>query len=408
MATVDTTVMAEKSEELKNEMDTLENKLNVLEEFRANARDAKEEALACNGEEIKDLTSSRVEPTTGGTNSIVTRYYAVIESTNDSSASISRMHESITAANRQAAQIKSLNAEMPAVIESIENNKEEVETALAKHRSSDESSLYQDDKKQEDSEEKPNTPAEGTSGAGGSSGSGGSGGGAGSSSPNYKKPTSTSAGNNTTTPNTSTLSNKSTGTSVSTTPSNQNSSVTTTPTSTNTTNATPTIPTTTNTPTGTNPDNPTPGVTVPVGETTHTGGGYSTDGSYNVGQDTTTIESGTEEITTGAIKDATNSIKTIIGKDKSSSIIPSEDEAVSSSSGKAVIPVAAGLSTAAAAAIGAKAIMDRKNDDEEIKAKQWTGDITNDVDYNDGIEKQETLDEDNENPFDIIKEVPTQ
>ena len=71
--------------------------------------------------------------------------------------------------------------------------------------------------------------------------------------------------------------------------------------------------------------------------------------------------------------------------------------ATTQKSGNGVIPVLAGLSAAAAAGIGAKAYLDRKNnrdnDEEEFKTEDWSTDSDVDIEYKEPEEnKEETLD----------------
>ena len=158
-------------------------------------------------------------------------------------------------------------------------------------------------------------------------------------------------------------------------------------------------------PTPTNPDNPTPGATVPTGGTSHTGGGY-TDGSYvpddippEAADDSSIIDP--EDIPED-YEDAADSISSIIGSGSNFTKLPTSNSAIKTgSSGSAVIPVVAGLSAAAAAGIGAKAYMDRKNnsdngDDEDFETEEWTGEDSLDIDYNDGVEEEQYLDEDSD------------
>lgn len=80
--------------------------------------------------------------------------------------------------------------------------------------------------------------------------------------------------------------------------------------------------------------------------------------------------------------------------------IPSSTEPLTSSSsksgGSSVIPIAAGLSAAAAAGIGAKAYMDRKRnnaDEDDFESEEWTGDESMDIEYEDQSAKEEYLDD---------------
>lgn len=78
---------------------------------------------------------------------------------------------------------------------------------------------------------------------------------------------------------------------------------------------------------------------------------------------------------------------------------PTATTTTTSSGGSSVIPVLAGLGAAAAAGIGAKAYIDRKNnrdndeEDEEFKAEDWSDDNSINVEYQEPIENEEqTLD----------------
>ena len=159
---------------------------------------------------------------------------------------------------------------------------------------------------------------------------------------------------------------------------------------------------------GTNPDNPTPGATIPASTApTHEGGGYTDTGVYvpdDIPPEAT--EDGSivvpEEVTTEDYEEATDSISSIIGSGSNFTKLPTSNNAIKSgsSSGNAVIPVIAGLSAAAAAGIGAKAYMDRKNNndngEDDFEADEWTGEDNLDIDYNDGIEEDQYLDDDSD------------
>ena len=166
----------------------------------------------------------------------------------------------------------------------------------------------------------------------------------------------------------------------------------------------------------TNPDNPTPGATVPApsgGGTTHQGGGYTGEAGYTNPDDIPpeSTESIIEPDDIDAdYEDAADSISSIIdGSGSNFSKLPTNNNAIhGSSSGSAVIPVIAGLSAAAAAGIGAKAYMDRKNNndngDDDFEAEEWSGEEDLDIDYNDGVEEEQYLDD--ESDFGTEDEVP--
>ena len=159
---------------------------------------------------------------------------------------------------------------------------------------------------------------------------------------------------------------------------------------------------------GTDPDNPTPGATVPApsgGGTSHQGGGYTGEAGYT-NPDDIPPESVEDIVEPDEIdpeyEDVSDSISSIIDGTRSNfSKLPTPNNAIhSSSSGSAVIPVIAGLSAAAAAGIGAKAYMDRKNNndngDDDFEAEEWTGEDNLDMEYNDGVEGEQYLDDDSD------------
>ena len=143
--------------------------------------------------------------------------------------------------------------------------------------------------------------------------------------------------------------------------------------------------------------------TTPVTESTvqppsyHTGGGYSESAGY-----TPAVEQPIEQLPTdttdgNSIEDIMNETSTSIDdiiKGNKYTKIPTSTTPIkkptSKSGGSAVIPIAAGLSAAAAAGIGAKAYIDRKNnsdngDDEEEFEDDWS-EGTSTIDYADNIE----------------------
>ena len=158
--------------------------------------------------------------------------------------------------------------------------------------------------------------------------------------------------------------------------------------------------------TTTQPTDPGPGGQVPQDEPYHQGGGYSEDTGYSDDwsqeptEDPSIIDDpvGSED----DFVDPSNSIDSIIkGGSKVTKIPSSKSEISSGSSGSAVIPVIAGLSAAAAAGIGAKAYMDRKNnsdngEDEDFEAEEWTGEDNLDIDYNDGVQEEQYLDDESD------------
>lgn len=196
----------------------------------------------------------------------------------------------------------------------------------------------------------------------------------------------------------------------------------TTPTPTPTPSVTPTptpsvTPSVTPTPTPSTPDQviddpgttpPTPTADTPSGGDTvvHTGGGYTGGGNYTatdpVGVETPmegVPEDGIENIE-GLIDNSEDSIDEIIKKGSNYTKIPSSSTAIKSksSSGSAVIPIAAGLTAAAAAGIGAKAYLDRKNNndvgEDEFYGDEWDGDENLEIDYGDSQGEQYLDDDD--------------
>ena len=146
---------------------------------------------------------------------------------------------------------------------------------------------------------------------------------------------------------------------------------------------------------------PTPGAVVDDpgdtggGTIIHTGGGYSGGNTY-----TATDPVGTDGVTDGiedidGLLDGTeDSIDDIIKKGSNYTKIPSSSTAIKSksSSGSAIIPIAAGLTAAAAAGIGAKAYLDRKNNndvgDDDVYGDEWDGDENLEIDYGTSGEDQ--------------------
>lgn len=162
-----------------------------------------------------------------------------------------------------------------------------------------------------------------------------------------------------------------------------------------------------NTP-STTPNTPT---TTTGGDTFHTGGGYTGTGGYTGDNSNTTISAETPTDTPSTIDDvkdtltdSTTSIEDVIKGSKYTKIpsTPSPVTTQKSGSGSAVIPIAAGLSAAAAAGIGAKAYMDRKKnndngeDDEEFDTDEWSGDDSVDIQYDDSSDNENYLDADDD------------
>ena len=159
-------------------------------------------------------------------------------------------------------------------------------------------------------------------------------------------------------------------------------------------------------------------------EQVHTGGGYSSSGGYtgtgDYNPDTSTATSNATQATPGTPETVTPgntskltdeelaSIKNVIDNSKThTTTIPKSNTPINSNTksgggGSSVIPIAAGLTAAAAAGLGAKAYLDRKNNNDngssdEINTDEWTGDESVDIKYDDSSDNQEaTLDADDD------------
>ena len=142
----------------------------------------------------------------------------------------------------------------------------------------------------------------------------------------------------------------------------------------------------------------------------HTGGGYSSDGY--------TPSTGGNNVTPTS-KKPTNSIDDIIKGNKytkvPTSTTPISPKTQSESGLGGVLPIAAGLSAAAAAGIGAKAYLDRKKnndngeydeEDDDFGAEEWSGDeSTLEVDYDDSSDTktEQYLDDDDELGYEEVE-----
>ena len=157
---------------------------------------------------------------------------------------------------------------------------------------------------------------------------------------------------------------------------------------------TPTTPEPTETTIVTPTSEPDPGTPFGPGEEDHTGGGYSETGGFT--GDDEELEPDLADL----VDDVTTSIDDIINGGKKYKIPTSTvpiARPTAQSSGNAFIPIAAGLSTAAAAGLGAKAYMDKKHaddDDEDIYTDDWSDEDTIDVEYDDANAQEQYLDED--------------
>ncbi len=140
--------------------------------------------------------------------------------------------------------------------------------------------------------------------------------------------------------------------------------------------------------------------------TYHSGGEYSGSDGYN----TDIPEEGIEEEpipVEDILDDSTTTADDIIRGNKYTKIPSSptplpQSPTTHKSTGNSIIPIAAGLSAAAAAGLGAKAYMDRKKNDEydeeeDFDTEEWDEDADNlEIEYNDSSEKEEYLDEDDD------------
>ena len=128
----------------------------------------------------------------------------------------------------------------------------------------------------------------------------------------------------------------------------------------------------------------------------YTGGSYSEDTGYTPVNEENGLENMTStDLETPPVEEANNSIDDIIKKGKYTKIptssVPIQPQ--TKSTGNAVIPIAAGISAAAAAGIGAKAYMDHKNNsvsDDDIDTEDWSEDDSLlEIDENDSDNKEE-------------------
>ena len=139
----------------------------------------------------------------------------------------------------------------------------------------------------------------------------------------------------------------------------------------------------------------------------HTGGGYSSSGEYTSATDTTVGEeavadTNVSDSTIEVLDESPTSVEDVI-KDNYTKI-PSSSEPITSSSSKGkgtIIPVIAGLSAAAAAGIGAKAYLDRKEnkqneETDDIETENWSGEDTLDLEYDDDKVPVAYLDDDDD------------
>lgn len=208
--------------------------------------------------------------------------------------------------------------------------------------------------------------------------------------------------------NNSSSNNNTNTTTTTTTPTNTTpTTTTTTPPSNNTNNTT----TTTTTPPTQNTVPQTPQTSTPTstgGGSQHSGGGYSASSGYtgytgNNDADISFEDNEGLDSMDDVLSNSTTSIDDVIKGSKYTKIPTSSKPITSSSSGSggsAVIPAVAGLSAAAAAGIGAKVYMDRKNNnsngEEDIDTEEWSGEDTINLDYDDSSDTESYLDDDDD------------
>ncbi len=153
-------------------------------------------------------------------------------------------------------------------------------------------------------------------------------------------------------------------------------------------------------------------------ENYHTGGGYSSNTGYTssaetVGNGATDTTSNTEtpiEI----LEDPQTSVNEVIKNNYTK--IPTSEEPIETPTSKGkgtIIPVIAGLSAAAAAGIGAKAYLDRKENKEdeesdEIETEDWSGEDTLDLEYDDNKIPVAFLDDDDDDEEKEYQEAETE
>ena len=153
------------------------------------------------------------------------------------------------------------------------------------------------------------------------------------------------------------------------------------------------------------PENVTPPSQPPVTEQTnespvyHSGGGYSETEGYTPSEDSITEISPAENLEENTMEElmdeTTTSVDDIIRGNKYTKIPTSTTPIKKNpkSSGSTIIPIAAGLSAAAAAGIGAKAYIDRKNNsdngDEDDFEDDWSENDSANLDYTDNTSDNE-------------------
>ena len=147
-------------------------------------------------------------------------------------------------------------------------------------------------------------------------------------------------------------------------------------------------------------------------KTWHTGGSYREDDGYTPStaetSDSSITDIGTQTETETAsdstleevMGETTTSVDNIVKGNKYTKIptssAPLKSATSEKSSGSTIIPIAAGLSAAAAAGIGAKAYIDRKNnnyngdDDDELETDEWDEGASVNINYDDATEEEDS------------------
>ena len=164
------------------------------------------------------------------------------------------------------------------------------------------------------------------------------------------------------------------------------------------------------TPAETTPAETTPAETAPAATTTagvfgndttsgdiHVGGEYNEENGFISNEENGIELDGLEEIE-DIIDENTTSIDDIVQGNKYTKL-PTSSAPITSgskSTGSTIIPIAAGLSAAAAAGIGAKAYMDRKKnndngEDDEFYSDEWDGDEEVEISYDDASDSNNYL-----------------
>ena len=147
-------------------------------------------------------------------------------------------------------------------------------------------------------------------------------------------------------------------------------------------------------------------------KTWHTGGSYTGDNGYTPStaetSDSSIVDIGTQAETETSsdstleevMGETTTSVDNIVKGNKYTKIptssAPLKSATSEKSSGSTIIPIAAGLSAAAAAGIGAKAYIDRKNnnyngdDDDELETDEWDEGASVNINYDDATEEEDS------------------